>query len=57
MARTIEEVLKEQIGNMCFQIAAMAVEIENLKDENTALKAPKASNVRITDKQALELAK
>jgi regulator of replication initiation timing len=33
MARTLEEILKLQLGNMCFQNAALVAENESLKEE------------------------
>jgi hypothetical protein len=39
MAKTLEAVLKEQIGNMVFQIASMNVEIETARERIAELEA------------------
>lgn len=40
MARNVEEILKDQLGNMIFQLSILQSQVENLKEENAKLKSP-----------------
>jgi len=43
MARTIEDVLREQLGGLVFQLAQVIVHNDALLEENTKLKAQLAA--------------
>jgi len=38
MARNIEEILKEQLGNLIFQLSIVQSQVEVLREENEKLK-------------------
>ena len=39
MARNVEEILKEQLGNLIFQLSIVQSQIETLREENEQLKS------------------
>ena len=45
MAKTLEQVLKEQIGAMAFQIAAQSIEIETLREQIEGMRPEAEGNV------------
>ena len=40
MARSIETILKDQLGQLMLQLSILQSEVETLREENTKLKTP-----------------